>query len=62
LLSLADGVEALDPDAPFLLAMAPSREAHYRLTGDRRVGLLQRGTVGRTRIVAPAAFCAVVLR
>ena len=59
---LADGVEALDPDGTFLLAMALGGAADYLVTGDRRAGLLQRGTVGRTRIVTPAAFCAEVLR
>ena len=59
---LADGVEALDPNDTFLLAMALGGAADYLVTGDRRAGLLQRGTVGRTRIVTPAAFCAEVLR
>ena len=59
---LADGVEALDPNDTFVLAMALGGEADYLVTGDRRAGLLQRGSVGRTRIVTRAAFCAEVLR
>ena len=51
------GVEASDPDDDFLLAMALTAEVDYLVTGDRRAGLLQRGRVGRTRIVTPTAFC-----
>ncbi|OZB11584.1 MAG: twitching motility protein PilT, partial [Marinobacter sp. 34-60-7] len=29
--------------------------------GDRRAGLLQQGSIGRTRIVTPTTFCAEVL-
>lgn len=40
-------------------------DAIYRawrsVTGDHRAGLLQRGHVGRTRIVTPAVFCAEAL-
>lgn len=46
-----------DPDDAFLLAMATAGEADYLVTGDRRAGLLQRGHIGRTRIVTPAVFC-----
>ena len=59
---LADGVEALDPNDTFVLAMALGGEADYLVTGDRRAGWLQRGSVVRTRIVTRAAFCAEVLR
>jgi putative PIN family toxin of toxin-antitoxin system len=55
---LPQGVEAADPCDAFLLAMALAGEADYLVTGDRRAGLLQRGSVGRARIVTPAAFCA----
>ncbi|SEL66065.1 putative toxin-antitoxin system toxin component, PIN family [Ectothiorhodospira marina] len=53
--------EADDPDDAFLLAMAVEGEADYLVTGDRCAGLLQRGHIGRTRIVTPAQFCAEVL-
>ena len=59
---LAGGVEAHDPSDSFLLAMALGAEDDHLVTGDRRAGLLQRGSFGRTRIVTPAAFCAEVLR
>ena len=50
-----------DPSDEFLLAMALTSEADYLVTGDRRAGLLQRGTIGRTRIVSPVVFCAQAL-
>lgn len=58
---LPDGMDLKDPNDTFLLAMAPASEADYLVTGDRRAGLLQRGIVGCTRIVAPATFCAEAL-
>ncbi|MCL1961121.1 MAG: putative toxin-antitoxin system toxin component, PIN family [Desulfovibrionaceae bacterium] len=58
---LPDGLKVNDPDDAFLLAMALAGEADYLVTGDRRAGLLQRGSVGRARIVTPAAFCAEAL-
>lgn len=54
---LPDGVETDDPDDAFLLAMAQAGDADYLVKGDHRAGLLQRGNIGRTRIVTPAAFC-----
>lgn len=57
LAALPQGVELSDPDDAFLLAMALAGEAHYLVTGDRRAGLLQRGTIGRARILTPAVFC-----
>ena len=58
---LPQDVEAADPNDTFLLAMALAGEADHLVTGDRRAGLLQRGSVGRTRIVTPAIFCAEAL-
>lgn len=58
---LPDGIEASDPDDGFMLAMALAGEADYLVTGDRRAGLLQRGSIGHTRIVTPAIFCADAL-
>lgn len=58
---LPNGIDADDPNDAFLLAMAMAGEADYLVTGDRRAGLLQRGSVGRTRIVTPATFCAEAL-
>ena len=56
-----DGMDLNDPNDVFLLSMALASEADYLVTGDRRAGLLQRGSAGRTRIVSPAAFCTEVL-
>lgn len=56
--TLPDGIAAGDPDDAFLLSMALVGEADYHVTGDRRAGLLQRGSIGRARIVTPAVFCA----
>lgn len=53
---LPSGIEADDPNDAFLLAMALASEAEYLVTGDHCAGLLQRASVGRTRIVTPAAF------
>lgn len=59
--SLPEGIEAVDPNDVFLLAMALESKADYLVTGDYRAGLLQRGSIGRTRIVIPATFCAEAL-
>lgn len=58
---LTTDVEADDPDDAFLLAMALGGNADYLVTGDRRAGLLQKGSFGRTRIVTPGVFCAEAL-
>jgi putative PIN family toxin of toxin-antitoxin system len=59
--ALPEGVETTDPNDTFLLAMAVAAEADYLVTGDHRAGLLQRGRIGRTRIVTPVGFCAEAL-
>ena len=56
--ALLENLEANDPDDTFLLATALAGEADYLVTGDRRAGLLQRGSIGRARIVTPTTFCA----
>ena len=59
--NLPDDVVLNDPDDAFLFAMALAAEANYLVTGDRRAGLLQRGSAGQARIVTPATFCAEAL-
>jgi uncharacterized protein len=59
--ALPAGVTVTDPDDSYLLAMALASEADYLVTGDRRAGLLQKESAGRTRIVTPSAFCKEVL-
>lgn len=54
-------IETEDPDDSFLLAMALAGDADYLVTGDRRAGLLERGHIGRARILTPAQFCAEAL-
>ncbi|MCL2636035.1 MAG: putative toxin-antitoxin system toxin component, PIN family [Betaproteobacteria bacterium] len=58
---LPEGIEVNDPNDAFLLAMALAGKADYLVTGDHRAGLLQRGSLGRTRIVTPATFCTEAL-
>ena len=60
--ALPADIEVDDPNDAFLLTMALSGEADYLVTGDRRAGLLQRGNLGRTRIVTPSTFCTEVIR
>jgi putative PIN family toxin of toxin-antitoxin system len=57
---LPSDIEADDPFDAFLLAMAVAGEADYLVTGDHRAGLLQRKRVGKTRILKPADFLALI--
>ena len=45
--ALPQGEETEDPDDDFLLRMALASDADYLVTGDRRAGLLQRGSFRR---------------
>lgn len=54
-------IEATDPNDAFLLGMSIAGDVDYLVTGDHRAGLLQRGTIGRARILTPAMFCKEVL-
>ncbi len=53
--------ESNDPNDDFLISMSIAGNADYLVTGDRRAGLLQKGSIGRTRILIPSAFCSEVL-
>lgn len=55
--TLPDGVETVDPDDNFLLSMVLASDADFLVTGDRRAGLLQRGSFQRAKILRPADFC-----
>ena len=55
--ALPADIELSDPDDAFLLAMTLSETVDFLVTGDRRAGLIERGSFGRTRILTPAAFC-----
>lgn len=54
--------ETDDPDDAFLLQMALAGQADFLVTGDKRSGLLQRGSIARTRIVNAADFCSIAIR
>jgi putative PIN family toxin of toxin-antitoxin system len=56
-----DGVEILDQNDAFLLTMALTAEADYLVTGDHKAGLLERGNIGRTKIVTPSLLCTRLL-
>lgn len=58
---MPDSIDVSDPNDAFLVAIALAGEVDYLVTGDRRAGLLQLGSIGRTRIITPAAFCAEAL-
>jgi len=58
---LPEDIEVSDPNDTFLLTMALAGNADYLVTGDHRAGLLQRGSLRRTRIVTPAIFCTEAL-
>lgn len=57
---LPEGVAARDPNDTFLLAMALAGKADWLVTGDRRAGLLERGSLDRTRIGTPSRLCAAL--
>lgn len=59
--ALPSGMETADPDDDFLLSMVIGSDADYLVTGDRRAGLLQRGSFARARIVTPMDFCAAAI-
>jgi putative PIN family toxin of toxin-antitoxin system len=58
---LPDHHETADPHDAYLLALAEISGARYLVTGDKRAGLLDRRSLGVTRIVTAAAFCDAVL-
>ena len=58
---LPDDLQVKDPNDAFLLAMALSSEADCLVTGDRRAGLSEQRSMGRTRIVTPTDLCDQVL-
>lgn len=59
--SLPESLKINDPNDAFLLTMALASDADFLVTGDRRAGLLQLGSVGRACIVTPKEFCARLL-
>ena len=53
---LPDNVAVADPDDTFLLRMVLASDADFLITGDRRAGLLERGSFQRAQILTPGAF------
>ncbi|MBF0434866.1 MAG: putative toxin-antitoxin system toxin component, PIN family [Magnetococcales bacterium] len=58
---LPESIDVNDPNDAFLFSMAMIGKADYLVTGDRHSGLLQRGSIGRTRVVTPTTFCTEIL-
>jgi len=54
--------EAADPADSYLLDLIDAAQPDCAVTGDKRAGLLQLGTLGRTRILTAGAFASEVLR
>jgi hypothetical protein len=52
---------AVDPCDSYLLNLAEAAESDYLVTGDKRAGLLQRGQIGRARILTASNFCETIL-
>lgn len=59
--ALPEGMGTADPDDDFLLRMVLASNTDFLVTGDRRAGLLQRGSFDRAKILNPTAFCTEVL-
>jgi len=54
--------EADDSADAFLISMSIAGEANYLVTGDKRAGLLQQKTIGRTHVLTPSGFCKSILK
>jgi len=53
--------QAADPTDSFLLDLMEAAQPDYAVTGDKRSGLLQLGTLGRTKILSASEFCEKIL-
>lgn len=53
--------EAADPSDSYLLDLIDAAQPDYAVTGDKRAGLLQLETLGRTKIMKANDFCREVL-
>ena len=61
LAGLPEQYKVQDAGDEFLLQMALAGDADYLVTGDKRAGLLEMRSIGRTRILTPSAFCMAAL-
>jgi putative PIN family toxin of toxin-antitoxin system len=53
--------DAADPTDSYLLDLIDAAQPEFAVTGDKRSGLLQLGSLGRTKILSTAEFCEKVL-
>jgi uncharacterized protein len=53
--------KAADPTDSFLLDLIDAAQPDFAVTGDKRAGLLQLDTLGRTKILPVSVFCSDVL-
>lgn len=53
--------QAADPTDSYLLDLIDAAQPDYAVTGDKRAGLLQMNTLGRTKFLTAAALCEQVL-
>jgi putative PIN family toxin of toxin-antitoxin system len=53
--------EATDPADSYLLDLIEVAQPDYAVTGDKRAGLLDLDTLGRTKILKAGVFCTEVL-
>lgn len=58
---LPESIASNDPNDAFLLATTLINKADSLMTGDHHAELQQRDSIGSTRIVTPANFCAKAL-
>ena len=54
--------QAADPTDSYLLDVIDAAQPDFAVTGDKRAGLLQLQSLGRTTILSPSSFCETVLR
>ncbi len=54
--------KAADPADSYLLDLIDAAQPDYAVTGDKRSGLLEWGTLGRTKILSATEFYEKVLR
>jgi putative PIN family toxin of toxin-antitoxin system len=54
--------KAADPTDSYLLDLIDAAQPDYAVTGDKRAGLLQLQSLGRTTILTAARFCETVLK
>jgi predicted nucleic acid-binding protein len=53
---------AADPTDSYLLDLIDAAQPDYAVTGDKRAGVLQLKSLGRTTILTAARFCETVLQ